>query len=73
QQQELTELQKQLTTKIDSNHESINAIHTAQEAIQESQVSQAKALAETTKKVEKNAFTENNDDSKDSNVAGVYT
>ena len=70
QQQELKELQNQLTTKIDSNSESLKAIQTLQEAIQEAQASQAKVLAESTNKVENNAVTEDKADSKDSKVAG---
>ncbi|EUP33572.1 hypothetical protein Q600_02770, partial [Staphylococcus aureus M1555] len=46
---------------------------TSQEAIQEAQASQAKVLAESTNKVEKNAVTEDKADSKDSKVAGVNT
>ncbi|MBN4951990.1 hypothetical protein IDG60_18240, partial [Staphylococcus sp. EG-SA-2] len=42
-------------------------------AIQEAQASQAKVLAESTNKVEKNAVTEDKADSKDSKVAGVNT
>ncbi|HCU8661390.1 TPA: hypothetical protein OVF58_001430 [Staphylococcus aureus] len=63
QQQELKELQNQLTSKIDSNSESLKAIQTSQEAIQEAQASQAKVL---TNKVENNAVTEDKADSKDS-------
>ncbi|HHA5944973.1 hypothetical protein [Staphylococcus aureus] len=73
QQQELKELQNQLTTKIDSNSESLKAIQTLQEAIQEAQASQAKVLAESTNKVENNAVTEDKADSTDSKVAGVNT
>ncbi|HAR7108744.1 TPA: hypothetical protein I2T81_12290 [Staphylococcus aureus] len=62
QQQELKELQNQLTSKIDSNSESLKAIQTSQEAIQEAQASQAKVLAESTNKVEKNAVTEDKAD-----------
>ncbi|RZH88974.1 hypothetical protein EIG94_16715, partial [Staphylococcus aureus] len=58
QQQELKELQNQLTFKLDSNRESLKAIQTSQEAIQEEQASQAKASAESTYKVEKNVVTE---------------
>ncbi|HDF4382301.1 TPA: hypothetical protein PEH54_001482 [Staphylococcus aureus] len=66
QQQDLKELQNQLTSKIDSNSESLKAIQTSQEAIQEAQASQAKVLAESTNKVENNAVIEDKADSKDS-------
>ncbi|CDR51005.1 prolipoprotein diacylglyceryl transferase [Staphylococcus schweitzeri] len=66
QQQELKELQNQLTTKIDSNSESLKAIQTSQEAIQEAQASQAKVLAESATQTESNAIADEKAESKGS-------
>lgn len=66
QQQELKELQNQLTTKIDSNSESLKAIQTSQEAIQEAQASQAKVLAESAAQTESNVTTDKKAESKGS-------